>query len=228
MDRSRQISFTRLVDALDAELAAVRSTVESITDEQWANRSPLEPVGEDLPHWTLLQLVKHIDISIGLTLQLVDSEDHGPIEKDRVSFFLFDRSQAAPVVYDYAITESEGKSPDQITSELFETLDRSLEAARTGDPQTTGDGYFGRMTLKDFVATRIVEAVVHGMDVTDALERQPDATGDATAICAVILDDLVARRQVGGRPEGLEDDLDWIRAAAGRGPHPDGRLPVLG
>jgi len=39
---------------------------------------------------------------------------------------------------------------------------------------------------------------------------------------------LLGRRTVAGRPPDLTDDLAWIRAASGRGPHPDPRLPLIG
>ena len=46
---------------------------------------------------------------------------------------------------------------------------------------------------------------------------------------AAILDELLARRTVAGRPPDLGDDLAWVRAASGRGPaHPDPRLPLIG
>ena len=45
---------------------------------------------------------------------------------------------------------------------------------------------------------------------------------------AAIFDELIARRTVPGRPSGLTDDMAWIRAASGRTPHPDPRLPLIG
>ena len=45
----------------------------------------------------------------------------------------------------------------------------------------------------------------------------------------MILDELLARKTVAGRPPDLGDDLAWVRAASGRGPeHPDPRLPLIG
>ena len=56
------------------------------------------------------------------------------------------------------------------------------------------------MGLGEFVPSRVVEAVVHGFDLTDALGRDTIATPKGTAIAAGILDELLARRTVpGGR-----------------------------
>jgi hypothetical protein len=84
------------------------------------------------------------------------------------------------------------------------------------------------MRLDEFATSRIVEAVVHGFDLTDALGRPSIATADGIAITATILDELLARRTVAGRPADLSDDLAWVRAASGRADHPDPRLPLIG
>ena len=84
------------------------------------------------------------------------------------------------------------------------------------------------MELGEFVPSRVVEAVVHGMDLTDALGRETIATPDGVALTAEILDDLLARRTVAGRPDDLSDDLAWVRAASGRAEHDDPRLPLIG
>ena len=70
--------------------------------------------------------------------------------------------------------------------------------------------------------------MVHGLDLTDALGRDSIATPEGIAATARILDDLLARRTVAGRPADLADDMTWIRAASGRGTHPDPRLPLIG
>ena len=42
---------------------------------------------------------------------LIDSAQEGQPGRDRISFFIFPRSEVAPVVYDYAYTMVEGKTP---------------------------------------------------------------------------------------------------------------------
>jgi hypothetical protein len=48
------------------------------------------------------------------------------------------------------------------------------------------------------------------------------------AVTAAIFDELLARLTVPGRPADLNGDMAWVRAASGRAPHSDPRLPVLG
>jgi uncharacterized protein (TIGR03083 family) len=177
----------------------------------------------------VLELAAHFTISIGLTLALVDGAQAGQTGRDRVSFFIFDRTQVAPVVYDYAIAQAQGRQPEELLRTLEETFTRTLDAAANHPPDLVGPGYYALMRLDEFVASRIVEAVVHGLDLTDALGRDPLVTPRATVVTTQILDELLARRTVPGRPADLVgDDLAFIRAASGRGRHPDPRLPLIG
>jgi hypothetical protein len=66
------------------------------------------------------------------------------------------------------------------------------------------------------------------VDLTQALGREPIAAAQGIAAAAAILDDLLARRTVPGRPAELSDDLDWIVAASGRAASDDNRLPLIG
>ncbi len=159
---------------------------------------------------------------------LIDSAQEGQPGRDRVSFFIFPRSEVAPVVYDYAYTMVEGKKPGDMPGVLRETFGKTIEESRATAPATIGSGYYALMELGEFVPSRVVEAVVHGFDLTDALGRDTIATPKGTAMAASILDELLARRTVAGRPGDLTDDLAWVRAASGRAAHDDPRLPLIG
>jgi hypothetical protein len=216
------------VDTLETELAGLQAVFDGLTDEEWKSPTKLEPLDESLPHWTVFELAGHFDISIGLTRMLIDSAQEGQPGRDRVSFFIFPRSEVAPGVYDYAYTMVEGKKPGDMPGVLRETFGKTIEQSRATAPATIGSGYYALMELGEFVPSRVVEAVVHGFDLTDALGRDTIATPEGTAMAASILDELLARRTVAGRPGDLSDDLAWVRAASGRAPHDDPRLPLIG
>jgi len=223
-------SFHDDLRILDTELQAVAQAFSELTDDEWATPTKLRPFDEKLPHWTLFELAGHFDISIGLTRMLIADTDNlaGQVGRDRISFFIFPRSEVAPVVYDYAYTMVEGKTPAQMPGVLRETFSKTVEESRATDPDKVGTGYYALMQLGEFVPSRVLEAVVHGMDLTDALGRPTMATPEGIALTARILDELLARRTVSGRPADLADDVAWIRAASGRSPHPDPRLPLIG
>jgi Mycothiol maleylpyruvate isomerase N-terminal domain len=216
------------VGILEVELQGVERAFGGLTDKEWEAPTLLRPLDPAKPHWTLFELAGHFDISIGLTRMLIASREDGQPGRDRVSFFIFPRSEVAPVVYEYAFTMVDGKTPQQMPGVLHETFGRTIEEARATPPGAIGSGYYALMRLDEFVPSRVVEAVVHGLDLTDAVGREPIATPDGIAVTAAILDELLARRTVAGRPADLADDLAWIRAASGRAEHPDPRLPLIG
>jgi hypothetical protein len=222
------LTYEDALDTLDRELQAVAGTFDDLTDAEWQMPTLLEPFDVDRPRWTVFELAGHLTISIGLTSMLIADQQDGQPGRDQVSFFIFPRSEVAPVVYDYAYTMVEGKKPGDMPGVLRETFSNAISESRALPAETVGSGYYALMRLDEFMSSRIVEAVVHGIDLTDATGRASIATPEGIAFTASLLDDLLGRRAVAGRPADLTDDLAWVRAASGRAPHPDPRLPLLG
>jgi hypothetical protein len=221
-------SYENDTEVLDRELQRVLAVFDSVADDEWSRPTMLVPWDAGQPHWTVFELAGHFDISIGLTRMLIADPSDGQPGRDRVSFFIFPRSEVAPGVYDYAYTMVAGKEPRDMPGVLRETFTKTIEEARANPPTLVGSGYYALMELGEFVPSRVVEAVVHGFDLTDALGRETIASPEAVAVTAGILDELLARRTVAGRPADLSDDLSWVRAASGRAPHDDPRLPLIG
>ena len=221
-------SYENTIDILAGELARIEATFRGLTEQEWAASTLLVPVDPELPHWTVFELAGHFDISIGLTRMLLDGRGDLQPARDRTSFFINPRSETGPVVYGYAYTMVEGKTPADMPGVLAETFGKTIEECRAVPADTVGPGYFAPMQVDEFVASRVVEAVVHGLDLTLALNRDPIATPEGLALTAAILDDLLARRTLGRRPADLADDLAWVLAASGRAEHPDNRLPLIG
>lgn len=216
------------VAVLADELNRVELVFRGLTPQQWAMPTRLVPVDPELPHWTVFELAGHVDIAIGLTRMLIAGRGDSQPARDRTSFFINPRSETGPVVYEYAYTMVRGKTPDQMPAVLAETFAKTIEECRSVPPNSVGPGYFAPMRIDEFVASRVVEAVVHGLDLTLALGREPVASAEGFAATAAILDDLLARRTVGTRPADLADDIAWVLAASGRARHPDNRLPLIG
>jgi hypothetical protein len=221
-------SYEEVLDMLARELQRVGDAFAGLSADEWSMQTRLEPFDTGRPRWTVFELAGHFDISIGLTRMLIANQEAGQPGRDRVSFFIFPRAEVAPTVYEYAYTMVEGKTPAEMPGVLTETFSKTIAESRSLPPGTVGSGYYALMRLDEFVASRIVEAVVHGMDLTDATGRDSVATAEGIAFTAALLDELLARRTVAGRPADLDDDTAWIRAASGRAPHLDPRLPLIG
>ena len=221
-------SYEITIDTLAGELSRLEAAFRGLTDQEWVMPTQLVPVDPDMPHWTVFELAGHFDISIGLTRMLLDGRGDLQPARDRTSISINPRSETGPVVYGYAYTMVQGKTPADMPGVLAETFGQTIEMCRAVPAGTVGPGYFAPMQVDEFVASRVVEAVVHGLDLTLALNRDPIATPEGLALTAAILDDLLARRTVGRRPADLADDLAWVMAASGRAEHADNRLPLIG
>jgi hypothetical protein len=227
------VTYGVILDTLEAELAVVAAGFDGLTPAQWRTTTKLRPVEAGSPPWTVLELAGHLDISIGITSMLIEEAvpDGPEPQRDAVDFFVFPSDDVATQFYDYAFITVENRNPSDMAGVLRTTFAQTVEDARAGDPGSVGafPGFepYPLIRLDDFVSTRVVEAVVHGMDLSDALEHAPTATPAGLAHTAGILDDLLARTGPDGRPGDLGDDLAWVRVASGRTPHPDMRLPLL-
>jgi len=221
-------SYESVTGILEAELTAVADVFSGLMPEQWQRSTLLVPVDPELPRWTVFELAGHFDIAIGLTRMLIAGPQDAQPARDRTSFFINPRSETGPVVYAYAYTMVEGKTPADMPGTLAETFTKTVAEARAVPASLVGPGYFAPMRADEFVASRIVEAVVHGIDLAQALGSPYFASADGIAVTAAILDDLLARRTTGRRPAALSDDLNWILAASGRAPSDDNRLPLIG
>ena len=221
-------SYESVIGTLEAELAAVAAVFRGLEQDQWRRPTLLVPVDPDLPRWTVFELAGHFDIAIGLTRMLIAGREDVQPARDRTSFFINPRSETGPVVYSYAYAMVEGKTPADMPDVLAETFTKTIAEARAVPASLVGPGYFAPMRADEFVASRVAEAVVHGIDLAQALGSPYFATPGGIAITAAILDDLLARRTTGRRPADLADDMDWILAASGRAESGDNRLPLIG
>ena len=229
---TRARSYDEMADALAAEgLPAPQDTLAGLKPEDWERPALLQPPDPQQPPWTVLQLAAHFDVYMGLTMGLVAEPMSAQPVVDRASFYISvsDRSKVSPVIYQYIVDHAQGHTPATIRDQVNQTFSQALAAIKTTPPDTIGPGFFGPMRLDEFVATRLVETRVHGLDLTDALGVPLLSMPRTTVMAAEVLDEVLARRAVPGRPADLEsDDLAFIRAAAGRGEYPDPRLPVVG
>lgn len=118
-------------------------------------------------------------------------------------------------------------SPPWSVKELVAPFKATVAGARQHAADTVGSGYFALMRLDEWIPSRTVEAVVHGLDLTDAVGAPSIASAGGVATTTSILDELLARRTVAGRPADLGDDVAFIRVASGRAKHMDPRFPLV-
>jgi uncharacterized protein (TIGR03083 family) len=224
----KNFEYRDVVEALVEELQALDKTLSGLSPEEWSAPTKLVPLVPGKPPWDVRTLADHLDVATHMAAEMAAADPQDlQIARDHVSFYIFDRSTVGPAVYEYTVEHAGDRPAAEIHSNLRRTITEAIELARTASPELVAPAYFGPMKLGDMVITRVVEALVHGIDLAAALGRPPHATGQATAVVAATLDELLERTAYPGRPADLrDDDLAFVRVAAGRQEHPDPRFPL--
>ena len=219
------LTYPAIVSALDEELQACDTVLSGLNETDWSAQTKLVPLSGGSP-WTVRVLAYHLDFALNLALELIANPQDTQVVRDYASFYIFDRSTVGPAVYQYMVDLAGDSPASDIHAHLRQTSKTLVAMAGNTPEHVVGPAYFGAMTLRDMMVTRVVETVVHGLDLADALGRAPHATERATSIVAATMDELLSRSAVPGRPSDLDDDLTFVRAAAGRREHPDPRFPL--
>ncbi len=219
-------AYLETVAALAGELDSVAQVLGSLSAGQWSSPTLLVPVGP-VSHWTVLELAGHLGFAMNMIDTLLCGESAFEPVLDRVSFFDQPRNLIAPLAYRTARDVTASKSGAEILDGCMTNFSGPVERARRVDPAFVGSTVLGAMRIDEFIATRVVEAVVHGLDLAQALDRSFTPSHAAVDCVADVLDALGRRKGV-DRPEALEDDWLWVQVASGRRRHDDLPTPLLG
>lgn len=201
---------------LDEELTRVGRILASLTKTEWSARTLLVPASNQLPPWTVRELAGHLGFALHMLEMLLATPSSSTAELDRVSFFDQPGNVVAPAIYQMAWQIVEGKTNAEVLDYCLDKFDGALTKARLAHPGFTGSAIVGVMRFDEFVPTRIVEAVVHGLDLAQALGRTVVPSADAVAVVAEIFDALHLRKRATARPPTLPDDWLWVQSASGR------------
>lgn len=203
-----ETNSVRLRRAFTEAALALMDLAGSVGDSQW--NAPA--VGG----WTVGELLVHASRA-GSTITTYASESAPRSLTSAADYYL-------AVLGDDAIHESVAERARAQAAEVDEPvpdyLRRTFEQAeltlqRTPAGQVLGT-FAGGITLEDYLPTRVVELVVHGIDLADALGVEPQVPETAMLVTLETLAQLAVRRPGGFDPAVL------LRAMTGRGSLPEG------
>ncbi len=218
--------YIETVDALAGELDWMAQTLGSLKHGEWSSPTLLIPV-ESTPNWTIQELAGHIGFAMNMVDTLFSQELETPPALDRVSFFDQPKGLIAPLAYRTARDTVATMSGAETLDYCLTGFSTAVVKAREADPAFVGWTVLGTIRTDEFIDTRIVEAVVHGLDLAQALDRAATPSELAVKRTAEVLDTLHRRQRNGTRPESLADDWLWVQVAAGRRRHDDFPTPLL-
>ena len=206
------------VAAFAAECRSIVGTLEGIPADAWDRPA--------LGQWTLHELVAHLLRAITRVPAYLDQPVEGNTDAgslpDRVSYFQMDLAGQAPAIAERA--RQDAASLDR--ARVVETFTRATQEALGRIGALPVDHVMqtlrGPMLLEEYLATRVLELVVHHMDVRAALDLPPESDPTAARLTMAILEGLLG----GPRPRNL-GRTRFILAATGRLEVDDPRFPVL-
>jgi uncharacterized protein (TIGR03083 family) len=219
-------AYLETLAALAGELDSVARVLGSLRPDQWSSPTLLVPVGP-VPRWTVLELAGHLGFAMNMIDTLLSGESTSAAVLDRVSFFDQPRERIAPLAYRTAKDVAASKSGAEILDLCATSFSVPVGKARLVHPGFVGSTVLGAMRIDEFIATRVVEVVVHGLDLAQALDRSFTPSREAVDCVADVLDSLGGRKGI-DRPESLADGWLWVQVASGRRRHDDFPTPLLG
>ncbi len=228
-----------------AQWTRVADAVERVPDDRF-------DVPTGLPGWRVGELVAHFSMCAGAPARWL-TEPIPERAETSVAEYLLCLTAAAPSVDERTRSLAAGKSPAELRAQVLEAVLSLREVVASTDPARVIPTRLAPMRFDDFLVTRCVEGVVHGLDLSPAVE--PDA-GALRVATRALLAALVAKapgytvevrvppiaavqcvegpRHTRGTPPNVVelDPLTWVRLAAGRLPWTeavaDGRVRASG
>jgi uncharacterized protein (TIGR03083 family) len=205
-----------------------------------------------LPGWRLAELVAHLTICAAAPARWLAEPAPAKAEAD-VADYLLCLTQAAPGIDARTRDQVAGKGPAELRAGLIEAVDGLRSVVVETDPHRVIPTRLAPMRFDDFLVTRCLEGVVHGLDLMPVVEPDPAALKITTR---ALLAALVAKapghavevrvppiaavqcvegpRHTRGTPSNVVemDALTWVRLATGRlswaDAIADGRLDASG
>ncbi|MDW3176510.1 MAG: maleylpyruvate isomerase N-terminal domain-containing protein [Acidimicrobiia bacterium] len=207
--------FDDLTDAYLGQAEVVRRLVESVDDFSVPTR---------IEGWSVGVLVGHLSTAIEALWRWSGEAVGDGVELDAVSYWT-PVAAFADGSSDWAISYAAGRSDSVLGADLTAALDEGAKFLGAASPGTIVTLPMGgaRLLFDQFLATRVLEMTVHGLDLAAALVADGSPAPCAASVTASLLD----MRLDGPRPSDLTDDVAWIEAGTGRSTHDDARLPVL-
>jgi uncharacterized protein (TIGR03083 family) len=200
--------------AFAEECAAVDRTLAVVTTQDWGRPG--------LGEWTIAELAAHLVHGAARIDAYLDLDPGGTPVWDRVSYFQFDLKAEAPAVAERARQEALNMNPHDLPARFATGWRASVDRAAVLPPEHVIATFRGPMRLDEYTVTRVVEMVVHHMDLRMALDQPPGVTPAAGRLVMGVLEGLLGSP----RPRNL-GRTRFILTATGRIPSADDRFPVL-
>ncbi|WP_316769749.1 maleylpyruvate isomerase family mycothiol-dependent enzyme [Streptomyces sasae] len=203
----------RVVEAFRREARQLAQAMAGVSAAEWCLPTRCAP-------WNVGELLAHVRVVVAWLPGMLSASAPVRAEVSAVEYYRPDDRFAADtnaariaLAQDHAATRLNGSALADDFNSTWQQVDRLCRSEPEGRVVRTRHG--DPMLLSEFLLTRVVEVAVHGLDLADALGREPWLTSPAA--------DLVQELLLG--PDGAAtveklgwDQLRFLRKATGREP----------
>ncbi|MFB7460850.1 maleylpyruvate isomerase family mycothiol-dependent enzyme [Streptomyces sp. NPDC056188] len=203
----------RAVEAFRLEAGQLAQAMNGVSRTEWCLPTRCVP-------WTVSELLAHVRMVIAWLPGMLAAPEPNRAEVSAVGYYRPD-DRFAPdtnaarisLAQDHAAQQLSGSALAAGFGATWREVDRLCRAEPDGRVVRTRHG--DPMLLSEFLLTRVVEVAVHGLDLADALGREPWLTPQAA--------DVVRDLLLGPGSAAALEKLGWsrllfLRKATGRAP----------
>jgi len=203
----------QVMQALDAEIGALVRSLRDLPEKDWECPTRCEP-------WRVRELLGHVHVVVGWLPGMLAAPEPPHAEISAAEYYRPDdrfapqtNTNRIELAQQHAAAPVSGAALVENFAALWQRVDRLCQGQTHGRVVRTRHG--DAMLLSEFLLTRLVEVAVHGLDLSDALEREPWLTQVAGELIVGLLlgpDQAEAVRELGW------DTAKFLRKATGREP----------
>ncbi|WP_458335835.1 maleylpyruvate isomerase N-terminal domain-containing protein [Streptomyces sp. 372A] len=201
----------RVLEAFRRESGALTDAMSGLSAAEWSLPTRCSP-------WTVRALLGHVCVVIDWLPGMLDAPAPGAAPVSAADYYRPDdrfsprtNSFRIALAQDRAAESADGAAFAEEFTATWQRVDRLCRVQPSGRTVWTRHG--DAMLLSEFLLTRVVEVAVHGLDLADALGREPWLTSSAG--------DAVLELLLGAEQMAAADKLGWsqpqfLRKATGR------------
>ncbi|MEU4216560.1 maleylpyruvate isomerase N-terminal domain-containing protein [Actinoplanes sp. NPDC026623] len=205
------MTLSRALEACRLEVEGLTRAVAGLSEAEWDRPTRCEP-------WSVRELLGHLRVGIAWLPGMLAAPEPGGAEVAAAGYYRPDarfdpqtNTARIGLARDYAAGQGSGAAVVEGFTATWRLVDRLCGAE--GEDRVVRTRHGDAMLLSQFLVTRVVEIAVHGLDLADALDREPWLTPEAADVVMELLLGpgwMSAVRELGWDRPGL------LRRATGR------------
>ncbi len=210
------IRYTAIKEGFAGQGENIVQLLKSLSEEDFTKPSRL-------PGWDILTLAAHTMRAPAVVLSYGLNTVNETSARNRLNYYDFKGADIAEAVTQRAREAADATTAKTIANDFALVMAESTAFLETLSAETVIKVIFGTIAVEEYIPTRILEMVIHSLDITESLGIAPILHPTAEAVTVEIFEGLL----LGERPAALADNIAFLEAGSGRKPYPGLVIPAF-